>query len=596
MKKTLLLSLILGVSAVAYADAPIYQWSKLIDSPKQQDMTSDVVVLADGSPVSFSHFGSVTAEDGIEFDGMPIATGAATNGSSDNRNLLIIKHDAATGARIWNIYSKEGYVDVSSEGSVMASADGGLVVLLNARSAQVTPYTSPVIVDATGAEIEFPEWNTSEWVYNQVLVKIDGTGRVEWAKSIAQDQLPVPYATSGNSVSVTTNGVSPYALAEDAEGNIYIGGNYRSSMVLTAALNATYVFTPRNLEHYNGDSQIVAGGLYLIRLDKDGNYLGHLRASGTLTRDQINKITVSGFKLYFCGNVKGDKDDVLTIGSQSITIENSYDGILVGAASTDLKSVDFLTYIKPHLVSGKTSNTTKIRGLDMYGTSLYIYGGGQGGYSPAGEDVARVASTAGMEQGWIIRLDTADGSWQGAVNNATQVGAYLGSYEYKGSLYFYGYALNAATGCFVDEYTAGNISARAARHNVVLGGGAPTGRGMAFDVNSTRVYFCARGNNAFKVGADGVETDKPASWGGLLCGFVMDPSLVGINAVTEDFGQLSVVGGNGTITVTTDTETPFVVTDLKGINIITTRVQEGTTEFQLPAGIYIAAGQKVAVI
>ena len=297
MKKFLLSLVALALSCGAFASAPVYQWSKLIDSHLQQDLVSKVVVTTDGNIVSLAHFGSSSDTDGIEFDGVQIATGSATTSSSDNRNLLIIKHNAATGERMWNIYSKAGYIDVSSEGSIIATRDGGLLLLLNARSARVSPFTSPMIVDATGAEIEFPEWNTSVAIYNQILLKVAFDGRVEWAKSIAMDQLPVPNASSGNSVNATTNGVSPYALAEDEEGNIYIGGNYRASMILTAHLNATYVFTPRNIDTYNGDSQSAAGGLYIIRLDSEGNYLNHLRASGTLTRDQINVITVGGDKV-----------------------------------------------------------------------------------------------------------------------------------------------------------------------------------------------------------------------------------------------------------------------------------------------------------
>lgn len=596
MKKFLLSLVALALSCGAFASAPVYQWSKLIDSHLQQDMVSKVVVTTDGNIVSLAHFGSSSDTDGIEFDGVQIATGSATTSTSDNRNLLIIKHNAATGERMWNIYSKAGYIDVSSEGSIIATRDGGLLLLLNARSAQVSPFTSPMIVDATGAEIEFPEWNTSVAIYNQILLKVAFDGRVEWAKSIAMDQLPVPNASSGNSVNATTNGVSPYALAEDEEGNIYIGGNYRASMILTAHLNATYVFTPRNIDTYNGDTQSAAGGLYIIRLDSEGNYLNHLRASGTLTRDQIKVITVGGDKVYFAGNVRGNADDKLTIGGKSIVLENSYDGILLGCASRDLKTVDYLTYIKPHLTGTKTSNSTKIRALDLNGSSLYLIGGGQGGYSPANESAAKVISSSnGLEEGWFIELNASDGSWKNAVNNATNIGAYLGSFVYNGNLYVYGYRLNAATGCFLDEYSLGSTE-RMARHNLVLAGGAPTGYGMAFDPKSTRVVFCARGNKAFKMGADEVETAAPTGWGGVVAAFVMDPTLAGIeNVAVEAENGLKIAAVDGAIMVYATQSAPLTVTDMNGINVVNTQVQEGETRIALPAGIYIAAGHKLAV-
>ncbi len=597
MKKTLLAIFALVSSVSVMADAPVFQWGKLIDSPKQQDMTSDVVVTADGNPVSFSHFGSVTAEDGIEFDGEKIAAGAVTNSASENRNLLIIKHNAATGERMWNIYSKEGYVDVASYGSLLATADGGLVALLKVRSSQVTPYVSPVIVDATGAEIEFPEWNTSVWIYNQVLLKIAADGHIEWARSVAMDQLPVPYASSGSSAEATTDGVNPYALAEDAEGNIYIGGNYRASMILTGDRNATYVLTPRNLGTYNGDVQQVAGGLYLIRLDSEGNYVNHIRAEGSLARDQICKIAINGDKLYFIGNVRGDNEDKLTLGGKTITMENSLDAFMLGCVSLDLKTVDYLTYYKSFAAKGGTSVSCKLRALDFHGSSLYILGGGQGGYAMAGENAARVTSQGKLEEGWMIAVDPADGSWKYAVNNDTNIGAYLGSFEYNGNIYVYGYRLNAQTGCFIDEYPAGSAE-RAGRYGLVLGGGAPTGYGMAFDPKTTRAYFCARGNNVFKFGSDAAETAKPESWCGILSCFIMDPSLSGVRGVYADgeSGELKVASAEGRLIFTASRPEHIVVSGLNGINIIDTEIAEGVTVFPLPAGVYIAAGVKIAVL
>jgi len=597
MKKPLLAIVAVVSSLPVIANGPAYQWAKLIDSPMQQDMTTEVVVTADGNPVSLSHFGSVTAEDGIEFDGEKIASGAATNSTSDNRNLLMIKHNAATGERIWNIYSKEGYVDVASCGSLLATADGGLLALLKARSAQVTPYKSPVIVDATGAEIEFPEWNTSVWIYNQVLLKIAADGHVEWARSVAMDQLPVPNASSGSSTEATTDGVNPYALAEDAEGNIYIGGNYRASMIFTGDRNATYVFTPRNLNTYNGDTQQAAGGLYLIRLDSEGNYVNHIRATGSLVRDQICKITINGDKLYFIGNVRGNNEDKLTLGGKTITMENSLDAFMLGCVSLDLKTVDYLTYYKSFAAQGGTAVNCKLRALNFHSSLLYILGGGQGGYAMAGENAARVSSQGKPEEGWMIVVDPADGSWKYAVNNDTNIGAYLGSFEYNGNIYVYGYRLNAQTGCFIDEYPAGSAE-RTQRYSLVLGGGAPTGYGMAFDSKTTRAYFCARGNNVFKLGSDAVETAKPESWGGILSCFIMDPSLSGVHSVDADgeSGELKVAVAEGRIIFTASRPEHIVVSNLNGTNIIDTEIAEGVTEFPLPAGVYIAAGMKIAVL
>ena len=135
-----------------------------------------------------------------------------------------------------------------------------------------------------------------------------------------------------------------------------------------------------------------------------------------------------------------------------------------------------------------------------------------------------------------------------------------------------------------------------ARHNLVLAGGAPTGYGMAFDPKSTRVVFCARGNKAFKMGADEVETAAPTGWGGVVAAFVMDPTLAGIeNVAVEAENGLKIAAVDGAIMVYATQSAPLTVTDMNGINVVNTQVQEGETRIALPAGIYIAAGHKLAV-
>ena len=147
MKKSLLALAALILSPTVMAEAPTQSWAKLIDSPQTQDLTSKVILCNDGNPVTLSQFGSQSATDNISYDGQVIATGSATNSSSNNANLLILKHSAKDGSLLWAVSSKSGDIIVSSDGNIAATADGGVLALLKMRSSNLTPYISPVLVD-----------------------------------------------------------------------------------------------------------------------------------------------------------------------------------------------------------------------------------------------------------------------------------------------------------------------------------------------------------------------------------------------------------------------------------------------------------------
>ena len=590
MRKSTFLAAALLVAAGAYAGTPQFKWGKLIDSPQTQDLSSKVVLSSDGNYVSLSNFGSRTAADVITFDGVEIATGAATISNSDNLNLLVIKHNAADGSLRWRVSSKFGDFLVSSYSDMTATADGGVLVLVNGRSSSQSVYSAPILVDNSGNEVTFDNWNTSVWMQNQVLIKIDADGNIEWARNIVMDQLPVPAASSGTSVQATTQGVMVAAVNVDAEGNIYIGGNYRAPMILTGEKNATYIPTARNIASYNGDVQNAAGGLYVIRLDKDGNYVNHLRASGELTRDQANLFCIDGSTLYLAGSVKGASGDKLTIVDKSITLKNTYEGFFVASIPTTLKTINYLVPVTAY--GNKSSkNSTKLRDLKLIDGKLYIAGGGTGGYGDASSTAAQVASTGTTEEGWLIALNSADGSWAGAANNATNIGAYLSVFPYGGNIYVYGYRLNSADGSFLDEYPAGSFT-RANRYTIAKGGGAPTGYSAAFDPTTTMVVTLSRGNAAFTYG-DGTTSAAPTSWGGLIAAYQFESTATSATAATAT--SFTARGAEGSVVLTASAPTAVTIVNAAGQTVASLEAPEGTTSVALPAGLYLVNGQKLTV-
>lgn len=606
MKKTLLSIITFGCAAAASGATPEHAWNVLVDGPQGAgDNMYGVTVTNDGNLVTVGNFGSRSASDVMTFAGQEIAIGAKTDSASDNYNLLVTKHEATDGSLIWALSTKNGDVTSSGINSVSATADGGVVLLVEMRSSSVTPYESPVIVDAAKTEIDFADWNTSCWIRNQVVIKVSKEGYVQWVRRIAADQLPVPNASSGTSVTDTTNGAFPYAVAEDSESNIYIAGNHRVPLIFSGDQNSTYVLTPRNISAYNGDVQTYAGGLYLVKLDKDGNYLTHLQGSASdgITTDYINSMVIEDDMIYFAGYFQGKEGSKLTLGKGTATAEvtklNDNNAILLGAVkstvtgSTHSLVPQFITCYNEADRAGSTSHRIQLLSLQKAASSLYLMGSFQGAVSTNENATPLISSASTMLEGFIIKTDAADGSYQAAVANNISIGGYHNLFVHDGVTYAQGYRLNATTGAFIDRLDPETLAIEETT-TLAKGGGAPTLMAGAFDPATTRIFSAIRGNNTFTL-TDESSSEKPVSWGVLVSCHILDKNLAGVSTAETDETSLRIAGLEGCIEINTTEPADIRIADTKGSLIDSRRVAEGSTTISLPAGIYIVNSTKVAV-
>lgn len=599
MKKFLLTLIALTGIFTVRAVAPKFVWHKLIDSPQSSDQIRDITVTADGNVVTVSNFGSRTASDNISIDGEVVATGAATESSSDNLNLLILKQNATNGSKMWAVSSKKG--DISSMGRtvITATPDGGVAALICLRSSKTTPYENPILVDASGAEVELLDWNLSEWIKYQTLIKISKDGIIQWVRPIIADQLPVPNASSGNSVNVTTDAGVPGAILTDDDGNIYIGGNYRAPLVFTGAQNSAFILTARNLETYNGDVQNLAGGFYLVKLNSEGHYLNHLRATSTgLTGDQIYDMQLSDGKIYFAGNLRGAEKATLTVGkSNSLTLEKktSKNSLMLGAVyAADFKPV-FLTCYDGIPTTTSSAGTIKFMKMAVNGNNVYLMGAlNRCGLAPNGstETFVSVPANITLQRAFIAKVSGEDGTPVSSYmpSDLTGISEFEYAFEYDGKLYAVAYLMNANTGTFVDEINPSDFTL--SKRTVLLNGASPTLNCAAFDAKNQRLFSVSRGNNSFTVG-DGLKTDKPQSWGSVVtCHSFAEASA--INGVEND-ATLTVTGEGGAVVVNTPEAADITVVDMLGRIVDKRTATAGETRIPLSAGLYIVNDVKVAV-
>lgn len=587
MKKLLLSAALLCSLLSVKASNPVLNWAYAIDSKYANDQIGGIVLTSDNKYVSYSHFASQAAGDGLSYAGEVIATGATS--SSEGRNLIIIKHDT-DGKKLWAVYSKDGYFDAAS-GSVIATPDGGVLVLTKPRGTQVsaTSYAVPVLVDATGAETELSDFPTLNWTYNTVLLKISADGAIEWYREFAMDELPFAGTTKA-----TTDAVTPYGLTVDASGNIYVGGNFRAPIVFTGEKNSHYILQPRN-----ATSNTTSGGLFLVKLDGEGNFVGQVKAEGVVTREQISGLAYADGKIYFYGNVQGAADATLTVGDKSITLENDLDGLFYGAISEDL-SVSFLSYVKP-FGSTDSKHTTQTKALRVIDGDIYMLGLVKGGFAPAGSASATITSETTTLDRYLIQASGTDGSWKSAaaqtakVNDKATVSGYFDLFKYNNEVYAYGYALNATLGVFIDKYADNDKFESPEQLLLVTGGGTPTtASGCAFDSNTGNVVVSARGNNTFKF-AGSEETVSPIDnkYGAVIASFSLnDIASINQSIAKESTTYSAVTGG---VNINAARPLDVNIYNAAGAKVAARSVEAGTTHIDLPQGVYLVNDTKVVV-
>jgi hypothetical protein len=587
--KKLLLSVIAAAGALAVnAATPTLNWAYLLDNSANGEYTYSLAKTTDGF-VSLNLFGTKEGDD-VTYAGEKIGNGATTSANSQNNNLIVIKH-SNDGKKVWAVYSTQGDFDLSSS-DINVTSDGGVLLFTKVRGNVNTVNFAPVLIDASNDTIDFPDFSLLNRAYSTVLVKITKDGNVDWYRQFDLDETPVPDATA-NYASYTSNGVFSYGLTLDGDGNIFIGGNFRTPYIFTGEKNSHYVLQPRNLSGYTGDVQSAAGGLFLVKLNKDGEYIGNVKVSGSATRDQICGLAYDSNYVYFYGNVKGDNNSTITLGDKSITLENNVDGILYGRINASDLSVDYFNHIKAFNDATKGTHTTQCKNIRVIDGNLYLMGHLVGGFGVAGDEEARITSSGNMQEGYLIKLNASTGAWVSATCNKTYIGGYYDVFKNGNDIYVYGYRLNKDTGVFIDKFTDNDKWENVERTSLITQGGSPsTASGVIFDSTTGDIIVSARGNNAFTF-VDGTTSAAPGSWGSVIASFNLEGKSGVSDATTNSVASYS--ADKHSVIVKTSEETDVTVYNTAGVKVAAQKVAPGTTHIALPAGIYIVNNTKLIV-
>lgn len=411
MKKFTLLAVAVLASASMLASAQSLGgtqtlWAKFVkNTQNEQALTSQgnqMVLAQDGGLYCIGNIGSTTAEQmTVLTDGTNatnLAQGIDYSGNGANQGLLIMKL-SADGELVWTVAQTNGEAAVN-ENWVAATADGGLVALVNMRHTEGHLGDNITIKDAKGNNFDY-EWMVENRSFRSFIIKIDADGGIEWTREIeanaTADEATYP-AWSQTSRNIG-QGIKTYALDIDNEGNIYVGG------LMCATLTTDGVTIPvHNVASWNGNAQTTVGNMFVIKFDQDGNYVKHLVSEGEATQENVRALKVVGNKLYMAAWIAGVAGTEFSIGGKSVTPATVNGSWALAELDTDL-NVNWLKFYES-TVSGSAWQmpTMTVAGDHIYlmGTAKYGYTIGETNYTNTPANKAR--------QSWLVQFDRSNGN------------------------------------------------------------------------------------------------------------------------------------------------------------------------------------------
>lgn len=475
MRKSLLLISLLTAAVMSATEVNLNWYSSLVSpAGKPQTQIFDIQINGSGDAFVLGHTGSISATDESSFLNTTFTGADYGDGGSYNKNLLFTKVNLQ-GNLIWTIRSTDGDY---SDGAFCATADGGAVLALKFRLSnknQVADKKSSymTLVDATGKAHSLETTYTGSNFQHLVLVNITPTGEITkmtplWAASVA------PNGTATDVASIT-------AIAQDEEGNLYFAGKQALDIAIgTDTLHAVHT------GEWDGDMQGINNysNSFIIKTDKGFNHLAHVTATGTVTSDQIMKMSYKNGKLMVIGHIlTADAAKTFQLGGKEVTINDR--SILVAQLDKDLTC----SYIAPvqQVAAGDRNKGVQLQQMTWAedGNSIFVVGGIQNGILFKGTEIYAGGGTAPgkMYDGIIMHIDAATGNLlhatfagNTALNQHTGIVTFgkdtilTVNYASGGGVNLYKYTADLQ---FVDKTQlakggAMNVTASAARHENTL--------------------------------------------------------------------------------------------------------------------------------
>ena len=415
----------------------------------------------DGCCYALNSFGS-SVSDGLSFDvdGQVahdaldnVILGAPYDGTSCASNLLISTIDKLSGDILWHVYTNN--CDVRSSYSCAAvSPDGGLVVYTTS-SATSDPssavYFSLVDVNGSVTELSWdvPDGN-SKRVCHGAISKISPDGVLKWCR-------PVLYGSIFNGSSVT---ISAYikCISVGSNGNIFLGGNFRSSLRFPQADGQSIAIyaSDDSLDGWDGTEQTSAGESVVAVLDSAGFYVKHLHSSDRVAYDYADRMAFCNGNLFVLGHKLGpDDSDLCRVYC------DCYDADLTPVFHTLFNSSTTEATISSKLNAQNES-------LQVFDGKVLIAGAVTGILSSPTDESVRLECKSKFLQGYVAVLDASSGLVSAIGQNDFYITKFYGAYPCSdGSFWVLGYGSPVADANLSSQYNFYHFDSNLVKSGIV---------------------------------------------------------------------------------------------------------------------------------
>lgn len=389
------------VSAEGLADTQTV-WAKQFTnsgSSTTQSLTTQgggMALTTDGDIIAVANVSATSATENILFGSDVIAAGTDYSGNSANQGLVITKVKA-DGSVAWTVASTNGEV-AANENRVVTTADGGAVVLTNMRHSEGHLDQRVNIKDASGQNYELAFDVDTERAYRGLVIKLNADGAIEWVRELAMTTVAdaTTYPKWSQASRNIGQGVATNALLTDNEGNIFVAGRMVAAMTVDGI-----TIEPHNVDTWTGASSATVGNMFVLKLDADGKYVGHLVSEGKATQEAIQDMQLVGNDIYLFGWVTGIKDTEFSLGGKAATPSTTNPGIALACIDTDL-NVEVMNFFESTISGSAWQMPT----INVINGKVYLSGTAKFGIDINGTNYTNTPSNK-ARQSWLIQFDAA---------------------------------------------------------------------------------------------------------------------------------------------------------------------------------------------
>lgn len=446
MKKNLLLFLFSMLAAVMTASAdniPFeFQWAHNVDGGTSAGDNTVAMCKSGDYYYIVSSFGAATNQSALNvwFDGEKMKNasgleiiGAGYEGSSSTSytaNLLLQKVQQ-DGTIVWTAYSNGGDIDWSGT-QIAPLSNGGVVLALKSRIWSANEddkvcfrYNDPKNQQTV---ISSDKFTASQYTYT--ICKINPDGEFGDYTNIVMGLKAYSAATPKNTIYI-------YGFTTDADDNIYLGGNFTS----TLNLDDTHSYEPRHLDGWDGDVQDKVGEMFVAKYNnklKLQTAVVEGENTGSASCSQIDKLVYNDGKLYAVARVANGKN--IVFGNKTFSTSEKATPVIMQLRASDL-SVNLVNAFEAE-VNIKSRYDFKSYGMQYLNGKIYFLGSLNGLWKQDGETLLDNTTTTWLK-GTVLQINPESCKVEKAAFRADGgIGGIYSVFEGQTKLYAFGWDLS----------------------------------------------------------------------------------------------------------------------------------------------------------